>query len=412
MSPSPLLLQSVALLARESLRGAEVLPPVPRGIEQILGEALDELPPQWHAIGSAAPRGRWIELAALLEGHGAWDDAWDLLAAVAEVATLSDASPNFAAFLSARRGRIARQAGRLDTADACYMGALAMADRHENTYFTDVYPSAWLGRCVLAVERGNYPQARRFAKRAIAPGIPLAHHAQAYQMLALIDRKAGRLDAALSHLWQAHDLGDMHPAHHAAILGALAEVAAERGEGCAALRAWVSILRVARAPRMVTPTLISILNLLGRYVTQGDPCRQCLGLLRAQPWASAVPLTETIADAARHLIDQTSAIAVGDRPLVGLGVPLTPHDFVELQITRSRLLMTLGEHQRGAAVANVAHQMAETLGFHERLFQAEPLLGEPSTTSRPKKGSPGSKAMLRRFFDLESGPLNVAGSLA
>lgn len=412
MSLSPLLLQSVALLARGSLRGAKALPAVPRGIEQVIGEALDELPPQWHSIGSAAPRGRWIELAALLEAHGAWDDAWDLLAAVGEVVTRSDASPNFVAFLSARRGRVARQAGRLDTADACYAGALAMADRHENTYLTDVYPSAWLGRCVLAVERGNYPQARSFAKRAIAPGIPVAHQAQAHQMLALIERKAGRLNAALSHLWQAHDLADVHPAHQAAVLGSLAELAAERGEGCAALRAWVSILRVPRAQRMVTPTLISILNLLARYVIQGDPCQQCLQVLRVQPWASSVTVADTMTDAARHLVDQTSAITVGDRPLTGLGVPLTPHDFVELQITRSRLLLTLGEHERGAAAAHAAHKLAQTLGFYERLFQAEPLLVEPSTSGRRTKTSLASKAMLRRFFDLEVRLLNVEGSVA
>lgn len=397
-------LQGAATLARALLCGATRLPALPPDIVSVVNPAWDTLPPQWYSVGHTDHAARWIDLAALVEADGQWDAAWDLLAAMTETlsADFGAERRNLLAFLCARRGRVARMAGRLETAEACYAQALAEADRHTEGYWADVYPAAWLGRSVLAVERGNYPEAKRCAQAAIRPHVPTAHHAQAYQMLALIARKAGDVSGALHALWRAHDCRDGHPVHQAAILVSLAEVAAEAGEPCAAIRAWVAILTNAGVPRFVAPCLIGLLGAFAHHLSHTDPCGACAECIAQSPWADIdVDTTHPSLVTAARALDRTAQRVLAHEHIIGIGVPpLPPHDQVELLLMRSRLLRALGATTEAADTASQAEAEATRFGFHERTFQSADLVRLPARERHAEGGRP--PAAVRRFFTMSN----------
>jgi tetratricopeptide (TPR) repeat protein len=403
-------LVGAARYAQGWLIGADEMPEFPTALERELGPALDALPAQWHSVGNVERTGRWIEFAALVEANGHWDAAWDVLAAISTVLAVgkSAAGLNVLAFLSARRGRVARMAGRLDDAEECYAVALQSADRSDPAFAADVYPMVWLGRSVLSVERGNYPRARRCASRALRDVVPSGHRAQAHQILGLIERKVGRLDVSLRHLWNAHDLSDGHPTHQAAIKTALAETVAAQGETCAAMRAWLSVLGEAQPPRLAVPSLVGVMRALYGITEQGDPCGRCLRLIREQPWATALRTTRTLDELIRGIVTLAADIVVGSAEASLRLSQLTPHEIVEMQLARSELLAALGEHDDSRAVAQSAQQTSEQLGLHERTFQSEALVQLLAASARRAERSRNPSPQVARFFALPTEESSVA----
>lgn len=378
------------------------MPEFPTSLRLTVDELLRQIPPQWRQVGKWGRIGPWIDLAALIEFGGLWDEAWDVLAllSVAVERAADDELAHFSedhiqrpadpaahrtallAFLIARRGRVARLAGRLDTAAECYREALMRAESQESSLFwEDVYPSAWIGRCVLAVERGNYPQARAAALRAVRETVPRAHRAQAHQMLALIDRKAGRFDRALHHLWEAHDQTDGHPMHRAEILLSLAEVAQQLGDHCASLRARLFVLQEQRAARIVIPALAGLIENVTNQLETEDRCGSCYAQFARIRWFPAV---EDAHKSARKLVQLAAQVADGVVPSGLLDGECLPHDVVVLQIACARLLRALGEVKAASDLAMRSRAEAQRLGFYERVFQSESLeVIEQSSLSDP-----------------------------
>jgi hypothetical protein len=238
--------------------------------------------------------------------------------------------------------------------------------------------------------------------------VPMAHHAQAHQMLALIERKAGHFSSALRSLWHAHDCRDGHPVHQAAILVSLAEVVAEAGEPCAAIRAWLSVLTDTGVPRLIVPCIIGLLGAFTRHAAHEDPCGDCARLLVQAPWTERSPSgnrpNASPSDAAWAL-DQVAQRAGAREPLVGLGIaPVTPHDEVELLLGRARLMAALGYAARATNLARAAEADATRWGFHERVFQSEDLLKLPAPPARPI--APRPLAAIRRFFTMGAAPVD------
>ncbi|MBY0491453.1 MAG: tetratricopeptide repeat protein [Gemmatimonadaceae bacterium] len=380
------LLQGASMLAQSALRGSRELPPFPSDLRRLLGAALRELPPQWFEVGRYQNSGIWIELAALIEAAGLFDEAWDLLSAMADVisshptARGERSSPSddleaatLRSFLWARRGRVSRMAGRLDNAEACYGEALAGPELHARpAFWSDVYPWAWIGRAVLAVERGNYPAARTFALKALDTRVPSGHQAQAHVMLALFDRKRQRHDRALHHLWSAHDLSDNHPVHQAEILVALGEVALQLGDTCAAIRAWRAVLSLNRTPRMVAPAVVGLMDAMASQYQGGDPCGECSSLIARSTWF--VQPSESRGDVPRRMASLVGRLCNHESLPALIAGELARHDTVELQLARARLLFTIGETSAAIGLASSLRADAVQLGFHERVFQIDALL--------------------------------------
>jgi tetratricopeptide (TPR) repeat protein len=411
-------LEGAVLLAAAALRGSNGLPPFPPEIERALGASLRALPPQWLAVGEVQASGQWLELAALSESAGLWKEAWNLLVAISDsLATSSDADespaaaspalPNLTAFVSARRGRVARVAGWLDTAEACYEEALAHATLADPTgYWSDVYPVSWIGRCVVAVERGNYPLARRFGRRALRGPVPPALRAQAHQMLALIERKAGRPQRALRHLWDALDTTDAHAERRAEIMSSLAEVAFQMGQHCAALRAWLVVLDHSRTARRVMPSLVGIISVLRQAREGHDHCVDCERALRSTRWFQV--RGRTVGGEVLQSVESLVHGVIGGAPMPELfSDHASAHDVVELKLAWSGVLAALDRGPEAVALASEAQADAERLGFHERTIEADAILAsvqrhrQPSRHTRAHETTQRSSAAFARYFSPE-----------
>ncbi len=414
MPIAPDLLRGSVVLARAILDGASTIPALPVEIVRPCGDAIAALPPQWRTVGDYEGSGAWIDFAALVEAYGYFTEAWELLATLAAVLEAAEADPirdNLIAFLWARRGRIARTAGWLPTAEDCYLESLVVASIDHDSYWTDVYPTAWIGRCVLAVERGNYPEARRCARQALHESIPRAHRAQAHQMLALIARKAGKLSLALEHLWAAFDQSDGHAAHQIEIISSLAEVAAEGGHNCAALRGWHYVISHPAPGRALAPALIGIQQVVGLWLAEaGDPCGTCIDLLAQSWWIRGIPSAATssplgrlawqVARVAQTIADGPANPKFSDR-VVSL------HDRIELRLATARLLLALDAPEEATRLASRVRSEAEAAGFHERAFQSEGVLAQSG--SRPAvRHSRSTSRHVSRLFALSSMPADSA----
>jgi tetratricopeptide (TPR) repeat protein len=413
-----------ALLATAALMGSGPdLPELPDDLLRSFASAMEALPRQWQEVGGVAKSGPWLTFAALVEAHGQWGAAWDLLSAMTtalQPAAGDPAHANLLAFLDARRGRVARTEGRIEVASDCFDGALAKATSAElATYFADVFPTVWLGRSVLAAERGNYPEARQAARRVLRPQVPAAHRAQAYQMLALAEQKAQRPHLALEHLWRAYDASDGHPAHRTALLASMSDVVAAEGHLCAAVRGWLTVLESPASARALAPACVTLLDIIGNHVRVGDPCGSCAALI-----ANSSLVKEEVGGALSRLMPgavvgalDVVAERVSTGQLTSSPIPqVTAHDLVEVTLARGRAQLAIGHADAARRLAAAARSDALQAGFHERVFQADILLNQIDSVSdecaisnrvpeapvrRAKgKGTSGRTRAVARFFTL------------
>ncbi len=409
------LLKGAEELATATLQGAAGLPTFPPDIERTFGAAMDELPPQCFVVGRYQQSARWFELAALIELAGLWDQSLALLEAITEavdasllaVSVDSIAGAEARAILAlvcARRARVLRMSGQLESAEEWYMQALPRRGSiPEDAFWADIYPSAHLGRYVAAVERGNYPEARRIALKCLRKEVSKAMHAMTYQALALIDHKTGRYDRALHHLWQAHDLIERHPTHKVEIESTLAEVAFKLGDTCSALRGWGKVLAQTRVARIAAPALVGVLDSVAWQLQHGDRCGGCAAFLRSQAWFSRLAQPAPNEASALEAIVRSGS-ANGSFML--FDGDLTPHDRVELRLAHAMLLSALGDRAAGATLAREVREDALQFGFHERVFQSEALVARvavadsAAAAERHTVVARRAKADLARLFAL------------
>ena len=156
-------------------------------------------------------------------------------------------------FVLAHQGRVARQLGELQVALDLYAIADQAAERLADS---ELAARAAIGVGIVAVQRGNYPDARSAFVRALmqAPaGSPLA--GQAHHGLMLAATAASDFDTAFSHGWQAFDdaLGDA--ARRAELLINLATLCQKVGQEYAALRAYRAGLSLSSISRLRLPAL-------------------------------------------------------------------------------------------------------------------------------------------------------------
>lgn len=259
-----------------------------------------------------------------------------------------------------RRGRIARIAGLLDDARACYSEALMLAGQH----WRDARLGAELGLANLAISRGNYPEVLARCSTVLAdPAAALAladvHRVALYQMRAMALRRRGALLDALLDGWRAYDLLGQASAHRAELLVSMAETALESAEAAAARAAFAHAEAEARAT--AAPL---------RVVAAAVTGRACAALVEAHDGGRMVagathPLTEATA-ALEQLLTQ----------------PLAPRELAVALLTIAECFRWLGAEARATEALAQAERLASHHDFHDLQFRAE---AWRTTAARPRE---------------------------
>ena len=324
----------------------------PTGPLAHLATALAALPPQFECLQAASRVGQWISIAALCELANAPDLAWLILDALHErlsKTVAAEAGVESVAELRglcwARRGRIARSAGRLHDASVCYVAAQRTV---RGLPWRDAAPHAALGLAVVAVGRGNLPAADRRASGVLKhrPTVSAMYRVQAHQVRAFTLRRKGRLLDALLHSWHAFDLLDSSDVRRFELLVTMGEIAVAYGDWPAAMAGLSVVVQSTATSRVRIPALMGLLD----------------GHRRLGDRAS----TEYRDDAMRWILDlETFARATG-----------APGDRVLAAIALAEALLGLDYLEKAHEWIEIVEQEAERHGFHEKRFRAEALRAE------------------------------------
>jgi hypothetical protein len=370
-------LRGAVLLAYGELAGAEGLPVVPDCVQAAMRPVIERLQVPAASLPPDHVVYQWLAVAAAAESQGLFDESWDLLDAledrVAE-STLHDEPLRFrvASLVSARRGRVARMAGRHDDAEVWYAQAIRLARRcPAEDRWADGMPHALLGLAALASNRGNYPEARRLVQRVLAQSkvVHDCYLVPAHLIMQVICRKLGLMDEALRSVWEAHDLLTPPDARLPEVLNALGEVATEMNAPVPAVRARLAVLASAAAPRLAVGALAGVLSSLVRL--PADLRGRCEAEIARSPWG-------------RHVLSSRTEPTVSAR-LLGAARPwldeadsrgLTPFDVVLLGLGLARMALLLGDRHYAAQVNALVLHTATQHGYHERVFESEALAAQ------------------------------------
>jgi tetratricopeptide (TPR) repeat protein len=230
---------------------------------------------------------------------------------------------------NALQARLAWKLGQLDEALHRYQGLERAARRHK---LPELRVRAWIGFAIVARQRGNYPDSRRWAARAAAAADHLglralagvAVHAQLVGAAV-----AGDFDSALVFGWRGfrEALGD--PVREAEMLVTLAQLLLDIGHPRLALRGFAAAIDRGPVPRFLYPALGGA----------------------------------AIAAARQHLHELVSQYA---RSLEDLGHPTAlPYLYASAQLDVARAFSILGSHREAERWSARALTTATELGFHE-----------------------------------------------
>lgn len=375
-------LRGAVLLARGELAGSEDLPAVSASVLAVMQAVIDQLQVPAASLPPADPVYQWLAVAAAAESQGLFDESWDLLDALEDRVRESPAYDEperlrVVALISARRGRVARVAGRHDDAEVWYAQAIRLARRGPASQrWADGMPHALLGLAALASNRGNYPEARRLVLRVLAKASVVhdSYLVPAHLIMQVICRKLGRLEEALHSAWQAHDLLTPPDARLPEVLNALGEVATEMNAPVPAVRARLAVLASAAAPRLAVGALAGVLSSLVRL--PADLRGLCEAEIARSPWG-------------RHLLSARGESTVSAR-LLGAARPwldeadargLTPFDVVLLGLGLARMALLLGNRRYAEQVNALVLHTATQHGYHERVFESEALAAQIARTT-------------------------------
>jgi len=367
-------LRGAVLLACGELAGSEALPAIPALVEEVMQPVIERLQAPAGSLPVDHPVYQWLAVAAAAESQSLFDESWDLLDALEDCVLASPLYDDplrlrINSLISARRGRVARVAGRHDDAEAWYAQAIRLARRcPPDQRWADGMPHALLGLAALASNRGNYPEARRLVQRVLARSEQVhdCYLVPAHLIMQVICRKLGLMDEALRSVWQAHDLLTPPDARLPEVLNALGEVATEMNAPIPAVRARLAVLASATAPRLAVGALAGVLSSLVRL--PADLRGRCEAEIARSPWGrhvlsaraeSTVPAR--LLGAARRWLDEAEARG------------LTPFDVVLLGLGLARMALLLGDRDYAQQVNDLVLRTASQHGYHERVFESEAL---------------------------------------
>lgn len=247
----------------------------------------------------------------------------------------------------AKRARVAWKLGMLEEAEARYRDVARLGRREGSA---ELRARAAIGFVALAQLRGNYPEVRRQARRAVRlaanTGLPsLIRNAHSGMLIAAAVSRS--LDEALLHGWEVYraSLGD--PVQQAEVLQNLGQALLDAGHADVARAVFSSIVTRQIPPRILLPALG------GLALSSGDATHRD-GVL----WA------------ARQIrsIDERAV------PRYALASAL-----VECAIALARI----GERRDSDALRSQGLRIARAHGFHEVAYRAEDIDPRVSSEHEP-----------------------------
>ena len=157
--------------------------------------------------------------------------------------------------LLAQLGRVAWRAGALDTSREHYRQAEVLG---RTGRIPELRIRAWVGYSIVARHRGNYPEVRKWATRAVheaeRANLPLLA-SLACHSLVVAAAVAGDLNSALVYGWRVYQGAVGDPQREASALLRLAQTLLESGRPAAALRGYFAALERKPVARIAFPAL-------------------------------------------------------------------------------------------------------------------------------------------------------------
>ncbi len=243
------------------LRRSNLLQAVPREHWESLSDLLVDVPIQAPNLGKKSAPAQWLQLASLAELHGFAPLARII---VDGLSSHSNGNGEVFALCAAQRGRIARSSGDLSDAIFHYKDAIRHSSDNASS---DAWPRAHCGLANVFADRGNFPAAEKYFRKALrhGPRTDKATRVYAWMGLAMVRRKRGDLLDAMLSAWTAFDLTDERSPVRSDLLVTLAECAIELGDFPAAINGFESALEKSPSLRI---TIASMTGLVLCYTRQ------------------------------------------------------------------------------------------------------------------------------------------------
>jgi len=341
---------------REVLRGdpilSQTLSPASAGPTPAEHDELDAVSPIVRAV------------VQRMEDEGAWSLAYSTLSILVEADLRLSAVER--GRVLAQMGRVAWQAGAIETSRDQYrrVEVLGRAARS-----AELRVRAWTGYSILARLRGNYPEVRKWATRAVdeadRAGL-VALGSIAYHCLMVSAGVAGDFNAALVYGWRAFEGAAGDPAREAEMLINVAQFLYETGHADVAVHGFAVALAREPVPRVALPGLG--------------------GLALA---ASAVGDTARVHGARAHA---ERLIAAGAMPYEAAAT------LVELAAALAAVGDAAGARECRARAAEIATRH----GYHELSYRLEiqSAAPPPARDRAPHPLDPGARAVARAVSSL------------
>lgn len=376
----------LGLLLLGELRASDTLVPVPVLAMEKLESAILSIPPQFNQLGLDKLFGDWLTVAAAIESQGLHDIAFDLLEEMRRLQVRElekDPDRVAAASIWLRRARIARTSGQLDDAEICYGEAFHLVPRplpsDANPWWSDILPMVWIGRGVLAMERGNYPNAEREISKVMDKRVPDIWRIYGHFVMSTILRKRTRAVEAMSHIWAAIDLLDENDSRRAESLVLLGEVLMGLGERSFAVQAHLSALACEPVLRVQAAALCGIQTLIGN--AERHSTRELDRILRESIWARRNLaqreeegfFNRLIGYVENLLAEVPVSLKASGQTTAGVVGGLTRHDQSILARGLAELLESQGRHADALEWLTIVEQIAELYDLHERKFEVDAL---------------------------------------
>jgi len=269
----------------------------------------------------------------------------------------------------AHAARIARSMGELERAAHLY-GHVERVGRDAD--LPELLVRAWVGQAVVAQVKGNAPEARRRAKRALSAAV--RHDftrlgALARTTLMIVEAKAGRFEEALLEGWQVFLAMRGDAAGEASILSNLGQMLLDMDMPAAARAAYKALFARTSLPRIVLPAL-------GGYAAA----------------SAAVDRVDELQWAASEVV---LAVAVGH----------PPYETANALLECAGAMKSVGLEDHARGLLREAIRLAGRHGYHEIAVRAEwaqGIVGTPAGPARCERSpGPGAVAIVGAISALE-----------
>jgi len=373
------------------LQGCERLQAPPDWLASRARKSVQQLPPQ-HAVQiDAHPAAAWMLLVSLADSIGAFEIARVLLDEIERLlgaATLPHpatdvtldpmvlAGFNLRALASARRGRLSRQQGDVESAAEWYRDGLRLV---RGLPKGDGWATCTLGLAVCAQSVGNFPETMRRCRTVLRAGGAIArHHVYgAHLTLAVAHRRRGELERALHHAWSAFELAENSEENRQQCLINVAEISLRLGQAVAARNGFVVLLQQEQPERNRIPahaglleaeTLIwqasrdvdttSLRNRIDALLVDADTCQQPYERIKALLGAFSAAVTIGWSEQERRLDRRLEAELVA--------AARSGTTFREFEFRRDSIRAQVASAEKAADLAPGEHGAPEQKGIGAR----------------------------------------------